>query len=109
MMVITGWRGGFINNMNYQIYEVSGRSLEGDGIYDEDLAVVDTSKKIKNDDIVVLNVNKGHLIKHFYKKNGHLMFYPFNRESPSKKTASAILDKAKIIGKVVAIIRKKNK
>jgi len=95
--------------MNYQIYEVSGRSLEGDNIYDEDLAIVDKSKRIKKDDLVVLKVNKGHLIKHYYKKNGHLMFYPFNKESPSKKTASAVLDKAKIIGKVIGIIRKNKK
>jgi len=95
--------------MEYKMYEISGRSLEGDKIYDGDFAIVDKSESIKKDDLVALKVNGGFLIKHFYKKDGHLMFYPFNRESPSKDTASAILDKAKIIGKVIAIIRKGSK
>jgi len=100
--------GGFLCSMsNIQIYEISGKSLEGEKIYDSDLAIVDKKKKIKNDDLVILKINNNHLIKHFYKKGGHLMFYPFNIESPSKETASAVLDKAKIKGKVVGIIRKR--
>jgi len=87
--------------MKYQIFEINGRSLEGYGIKEGDLAIVNKEKGVKKNDLVLLKVNKNFLIKRFY---GNGKFYPFAISTSNKNPAT--LDKAKILGKVIAIIKK---
>ena len=87
-----------------KLYKVSGRSMEADFIYQGDFVIVDATIPIRQHDIVVLALANGtFLVKHFYKKNKHLFFYPFSLESSLKKSYRP-LDEATVIGKVVAIV-----
>jgi len=88
----------------YVLYRISGYSLEGDHIYNGDFVVVNEKEPVKNDDIVAVRlIDNSFRVKHFFKKNGHLYFYPFQRNSRSKKNP-VIIDTAKIEGKVIAVI-----
>ena len=102
------WQADFLKDGVYGLegsqttFQVSGKSMESDLIYEDDFVVVDPEKQVNNGDIVVIDVGSGfYLVKHFCKENDHLKFY-----SSESKNNPMILDDAKIIGKVVAILCK---
>jgi SOS-response transcriptional repressor LexA len=93
-----------MNKAEYKLYRVSGKSMEADSIYQGDFVMVNPKAKIVRHDIVVLSMpDKSFLVKHFYKKDGHLFFYPFDFNHP-KSLPGRIMDDATVIGKVVAIV-----
>jgi SOS-response transcriptional repressor LexA len=89
-----------------RLFKVSGKSMEADSIYEGDFVVVDPAIKIVNHDIVVFRMpDFSTLVKHFYKKDKHQFFYPFDISQP-KAMPGRMMDDAHIIGKVTAIISK---
>lgn len=91
----------------YQLFKVSGKSMEADNLYQGDFIIVDSKIKIKNHDIVVLSLPDSSLfVKHLLKKKKHLYFYPFSQKIPMNKSGR-LMDDAMIIGKVVGIIKRK--
>ncbi len=96
---------GKITDQNiYKIFKVSGQSMEADSIYEGDFVIVKKEAPVVNHDIVVISLpDKSRLIKHLYRKNKHLFFYPFSKDPPIKRSYRP-LDDAVIIGKVVAVI-----
>lgn len=96
-----------INGLGHNIFKVNGHSMQKDNIFAGDYIVIDRKQRIKNRDIVVVllpkfvSPNKRLVVKRFKRKNNHSYFY-----SLSKISLRGIIDDAKIIGKVIAILCK---
>lgn len=84
------------------IFTVSGDSMVDFGIYEGDLAVVKKTTDIKNNDIVIANVDGAYTIKIYKEKNGNIWLEGAN---PMYKNIKPKF-KLEIFGKVIGITRK---
>lgn len=64
------------------ILRVSGDSMAGAGIMDGDLLIVDTSKKCRNNAIIVAVVNNEFTVKRYTEKSGKKYLMPENPAYP---------------------------
>ena len=80
---------------------VKGDSMIDAGIFDGDLVVVQPQPVAENGDIVVAHIEGEHTVKTFYKEANRVRLQPAN-----KYMEPIYSDKAEIIGKVTAVIRK---
>ena len=60
------------------LVRAKGNSMEGKGIQDEDILVVDKSKEPKNNDIVIAYIDGEFTVKRFVKKYDRIILYPAN-------------------------------
>lgn len=84
------------------IFRVSGDSMVDFGIYEDDLAIVKKTTDIKNNDIVVANVDGAYTIKIYKEKGGNIWLEGAN---PMYKNIKPKF-KLEIFGKVIGITRK---
>lgn len=84
------------------IFRVSGDSMVDFGIYEDDLAIVKKTTDIKNNDIVVANVDGAYTIKIYKEKGGNIWL---EGASPMYKNIKPKF-KLEIFGKVIGITRK---
>lgn len=84
------------------IFRVSGDSMVDFGIYEDDLAIVKKTTDIKNNDIVVANVDGAYTIKIYKEKGGNIWL---EGTSPMYKNIKPKF-KLEIFGKVIGITRK---
>ena len=84
------------------IFRVSGDSMVDFGIYEDDLAIVKKTTDIKNNDIVVANVDGAYTIKIYKEKGGNIWLEGVTRMYKNIKPKF----KLEIFGKVIGITRK---
>ena len=81
--------------------KVRGESMINAAILDGDIVIVEQVPVADNGEIVVALVNNEEAtVKRFYKENGHFRLQPEN-----DTMEPIIVDEAKILGKVVAVVR----
>lgn len=84
------------------IFRVSGDSMVDFGIYEDDLAIVKKTTDIKNNDIVVANVDGAYTIKIYKEKGGNIWLEGASQMYKNIKPKF----KLEIFGKVIGITRK---
>ncbi len=81
--------------------EISGNSMKNAGILDHDTIIVKKSRVANNGEIVIaLTEDNEATVKRFYKEKDHFRLQPENEEYEP-----IILNKVKIIGKVIGVFR----
>jgi len=66
---------------------VKGQSMEGAGIYNDDILIVDRSKSISTGKIIIAYLNGSFTVKRLIQKNGETFLYPENpKYKPIKVT-----------------------
>ena len=80
---------------------VVGDSMINAGIFEGDIVVVLKTTEIRDGETAVAMVDGEVTVKTFYREDGHIRLQPEN-----KHFAPIITDNAKILGKVVTLIRK---
>jgi DNA polymerase V len=61
---------------------IKGDSMEGAGIYDKDILVVDKSKEVTSGKIIVASLNGEFTVKRLIVKNGKKYLFPENPKYP---------------------------
>jgi repressor LexA len=92
-----------VKNGQYFYLEVSGDSMIGAGIYEEDLVLVRKQDDVENKEIAVVMVNAHDAtLKRVFKQNGNVILQP---ENPKYDPIIIKSEDARIIGKVVGLTR----
>jgi len=60
------------------LVKAKGDSMEGKGIQDEDVLVVDKSREPKNNDIIIAYIDGEFTVKRFVKEDDRIILYPAN-------------------------------
>ncbi len=81
---------------------VKGDSMEGAGIIEWDIVILDRSRTPQNDDIVIASLDGDVTLKYFQKKNGVLSLIPAN----SKYTPIVVTSSCEILGVITGSVRK---
>ena len=79
---------------------VSGQSMINVGIRDNDLAIIESTQRAINGDIVVALIDDSATIKRFFKEKDHIRLQPENDAMDP-----ILVDDCKILGKLVGIFR----
>lgn len=85
------------------LLRISGNSMKGVGILDDDLALVRPQEMAEEGEIVVALVNDEATLKRFRRKKGKIWL---KSENPSHKSIWVKDDSFQLIGKVIGIFRK---
>lgn len=64
------------------LWQVSGRSMEGAGIFDRDILVIDRALRPRHGDIVVAQIDGEATVKHLYQRGGITKLVPANPTFP---------------------------
>ena len=73
------------------------------GILEGDIAIIDKTYQIKNNDIIAAQINNEATLKRFIKQKNELFLEPENKNYPSIKLKKSDLNT--IIGKCIGVIR----
>lgn len=79
---------------------VSGQSMINVGIRDNDLAIIESTQRAVNGDIVVALIDDSATIKRFFKEKDHIRLQPENDAMDP-----ILVDDCKVLGKLVGIFR----
>jgi len=79
---------------------VSGQSMINVGIRDNDLAIIESTQRAINGDIVVALIDDSATIKRFFKEKDHIRLQPENDAMDP-----ILVDDCKVLGKLVGIFR----
>lgn len=79
---------------------VSGQSMINVGIRDNDLAIIESTQRAANGDIVVALIDDSATIKRFFKEKDHIRLQPENDAMDP-----ILVDDCKVLGKLVGIFR----
>ncbi len=82
------------------ILKVKGNSMINIGIMNGDSVLVETTKDVKNGDVVVALIDDSATVKTFYKEQDHIRLQPENDEMEP-----IIVDDCMILGKVFGVYR----
>ncbi|OOM77414.1 LexA repressor [Clostridium puniceum] len=82
------------------ILRVSGQSMVNVGIRDNDLAIIESTQRAVNGDIVVALIDESATIKRFFKEKDHIRLQPENDAMDP-----ILVDDCKVLGKLVGIFR----
>jgi len=88
---------------NVFMLRVSGKSMEGAGILDGDLALIRPQRMAEEGEIVVALINDEATLKRFRRKKGKIWL---KSENPSHKSISVKDGSFLLVGKVIGIFRK---
>ncbi|MCS8129909.1 S24 family peptidase [Pseudomonas aeruginosa] len=66
------------------LVRISGDSMQGAGIYDEDLVIVDRAKDARHGDIVIAAVNGEPVCKRLHMRHDQLALFPENSLYPKR-------------------------
>lgn len=91
----------FVGDGTLFMLKVSGDSMIGAAIADGDLVVVREQSEVKNGDIVAARIDGDATVKTFQRTDGHIWLMPHN-----PAYAPILGDEAKIMGRVVTVIRR---
>lgn len=86
---------------------VKGHSMEGRGIYQDDIAIVDKSLEVSNGDIIVAIYNGGFIIKQIRKESGQIWLDSAHNDYPPILVQE--LDQFQVWGVVTNTIRRHKK
>jgi repressor LexA len=65
-------------NKKYFAVKVRGDSMEGIGVMDGDMAVIEKHETAQNGDVVVAMINEGYVLKKFYKQKSNIKLVSAN-------------------------------
>lgn len=91
----------FVGDGTLFMLKVTGDSMIGAAIADGDLVVVREQSEVKNGDIVAARIDGDATVKTFQRTDGHIWLMPHN-----PAYAPILGDEAKIMGRVVTVIRR---
>lgn len=96
--------GNLFRGSNLFLLRVSGDSMIGAGIFNDDLIIVDSECSTKNGDIVVAYIDGDVTVKRLFYHNDHITLHA---ENP-KYADMEFTDNVSVLGKVVGSIRQFN-
>ncbi len=96
--------GNLFRGNNLFLLRVSGDSMIGAGIFNDDLIIVDSECSTKNGDIVVAYIDGDVTVKRLFYHNDHITLHA---ENP-KYADMEFTDNVSVLGKVVGSIRQFN-
>lgn len=86
------------------LIRVSGNSMQGAGILDGDIVIVDASKKPRSNDIVIASISNDFLVKRWIVEKGSTYLKAEHPDYPATKIGQD--DEVTVFGVVTGVVRK---